>query len=158
MRTSSLGNLPLRRKPCSRDARAKKGISNETQSKIVSHEMPQFGPIAPSPGLNCQSTPMANICSAAESAARYILSSASASRIAKYAASHMSTMIHTSAIAPSSSPRSPSATRTGGRRRRIQSMRSPRISRCAPSGCDALARDCADRLRSADRPRKKTAA
>jgi len=57
MRTSSLGNLPLRRKPCSRDARAKKGISNETQSKIVSHEMPQFGPIAPSPGLNCQSTP-----------------------------------------------------------------------------------------------------
>jgi len=56
MRTSRHGNLPLRRKPCSRDAQAKKGISNETRSKIVSHEMLQIGSFIPSPGLNCQST------------------------------------------------------------------------------------------------------
>ena len=56
MRTSSHGNPPLRRKPCSRDAQAKEGISSETQCKIVSHELPQIGPFVPIPGLNCQST------------------------------------------------------------------------------------------------------
>ncbi|MBU6529031.1 TniB family NTP-binding protein [Methylocystis sp. MJC1] len=56
MWTSSHENMFLRRKPCSLDGPAEKGISNETRSKIASREMPQIGPFIPSPGLKCQST------------------------------------------------------------------------------------------------------